>query len=466
MQDRRTGPARRAGRRLLGMALAGSALAAVGAGPAYAESDQLWISAPSETVLPGPDADGSARERTVAVRVTHDNVDNGVPAGRLTVDVAGIAAFAQVSWPVGCVPESAVRAVCDVPEMPTGTESVPAATLGIRALPDAGLGASGYVRYTAAAGELEAYPAETLVSVGNGPDLGLSQAERQSGLRPGTGTEVRATLSNSGNRAVDRTLLSLNASYGLRFAERNSNCEYREHPTGTSALCVLDEAVAPGQEYALVTGLGVRRQALYERFDHSVQPYSEEALEEARGNETWTPGTGSELDLRPLNGTRAAASEPDLDPTDNYRTVMLDAGNTADIKLTGSRVAGAVDDVVTARVTVSNRGPAWVASLGAGAPAATVRFRAPEGTSVVGLPEDCWVQLPPEEGTAPGTYYCGTPVHLHDKASHTIEVRLRIDQVVPGARATVATVNDNPELELRRFDPDLRNNRTSIVVNG
>jgi hypothetical protein len=121
---------------------------------------------------------------------------------------------------------------------------------------------------------------------------------------------------------------------------------------------------------------------------------------------------------------------------------------------------------VTARVTVHNRGPAWVASLGAGAAAATVRFQAPEGTSVVGLPEDCWVQPPPEEGTGAETYYCATPIHLHDKASHTFEVRLRIDRVVPGARAAVATVNDNPELDLRKFDPNLRNNRASIVVNG
>ncbi|MYS89142.1 MULTISPECIES: hypothetical protein [Streptomyces] len=450
--------------RLLGAALVSCALAAgVGAGPAYAQENQLWISAPYETVLPGADADGGAPERSLAVRVSRDVADDRVPAGRLTVDVGEIASFARVSWPANCEPESEVKAVCDVPEMPAGTESVPAATFGLRALPGADVGASGYVRYSAVAGEATSHPAETRVGVGNGPDLGLSQADDQHGLRPGSRTSVRATLSNSGNRTADRTLLWLDASYGLRFEQRHANCEYRAHETGTSALCVLDEAVAPGQRYALNTGLGVGRNALYERFDHSVHPYSDEALEEMRGDWTWTRGTGAELDLRPLAAARAAAADPDLDPQDNYRAVMLNARNTADLKLGGSRVGGAAGDTVTARVTVLNRGPAWVASLGAGAAVATVRFRAPEGTTVGPLPEeDCWTA---EDGTSPTTHFCRTPIYLHDKASYTFEIPLRIDRVVRGAHTTVATLNDDPELSIREFDPNLRNNSARIVVN-
>ncbi|WDV49832.1 hypothetical protein PV963_05385 [Streptomyces coeruleorubidus] len=451
--------------RLLGAALVSCALAAagIGAGPAYAQENQLWISAPYETVLPGADGDGGARERSLAVEVSRDVADDRVPAGRLTVDISEIASFARVSWPANCEPESEVRAVCDFPEMPVGTESVPAAVFGLRALPGADAGASGYVRYSAVAGEATSHPAETRVGVGDGPDLGLSQADYQHGLRPGSKTGVRATVSNSGNRTAERTLLWLNASYGLRFEERHANCEYREHHTGTSALCVLDEAVAPGQQYALDTGLGVGRKALYERFDHAVHPYSDEALEEMRGEGTWTRGTGAELDLRPVAATRAAAAESDIDPQDNYRTVMLNARNTADLKLTDSRVSGAAGDTVTARVTVHNRGPAWVASLGAGAAVAKVRFQAPEGTTVTGLPEeDCWTSA---DGTSPTTYYCRTPIYLHDKASHTFEIPLRIDRVVRGAHTTVATVNDDPELSIGKFDPNLRNNSARIVVN-
>ncbi|MGA5358270.1 hypothetical protein [Streptomyces purpurascens] len=454
--------------RLLGAALVSCALAAAGAGavPAYAMDNQLWISAPYETVLPGADADGDARARTLAVQVSRDVADDRLPAGQLTVDVSEIAAFARVSWPANCAPESEAKAVCAVPEMPAGTDSVPAATFELRALPGADVSASGYVRYSAAAGEATSHPGETRVGVGNGPDLGLSEADHQRDLRPGSQTSVRATLSNSGNRTAERTLLWLNASYGLRFKERHANCEYREHETGTSALCVLDEAVAPGQQYALKTGLGVGRKAMYERFDHSVHPYSDEALAEMRGEWTWTRGTGSELDLRPVAAAGATVSDPDIDPQDNYGTVILDALNTADLKLTGSRVSGGAGDTVTARVTVHNRGPAWVASLGAGASVATVRFRAPEGTTAVNLPEErCWTQPEePEEGSAT-TYFCRTPIHLHDKASYTFEIPLRIDRVVRGARTTVETLNDDPELSIREFDPNLRNNRAEIVVN-
>ncbi|MET9760628.1 hypothetical protein ABZ016_16425 [Streptomyces sp. NPDC006372] len=450
--------------RLLGAALVCCALAATGAGagPAYAVENQLWISAPYETVLPGADGDGAGPARTLSVQVSRDVAAGRVPAGRLTVDVSEIASFARVSWPANCRPESEIEAVCDFPEMPAGTESVPAAEFELRALQGADVSASGYVRYAAVAGGLTSHPGETRVGVGNGPDLGLSRAEDQRGLTPGTRTGVRATLSNSGNRTAERTLVTLYASYGLRLRERHANCEYREHDTGTSALCVVDEPVAPGQRYALSTGLDVGREALYERFDHSVQPYSDEALEEARGDWTWTRGTGAELDLRPVAAARVAAAEPDLDPQDNYGTVILDARNTADLKLTGSRVSGAAGDTVTARVTVHNRGPAWVASLGAGAAVATVRFRAPQGTTVLDLPEEeCW-QQPEDSGP---TVFCKTPIYLHDKASYTFGIPLRIDRVVRGARTTVETLNDDPELSIRKFDPNLRNNRTEIVVN-
>ncbi|MEU1254606.1 hypothetical protein ABZ445_15105 [Streptomyces chartreusis] len=446
--------------RLLGAALAGCALAAVGVGPVHAASDQLWIDVPSETVLPGP---GGPAERTLTVRVTHDNTENAVEPGRLTVDASDVAAFARVSWPSNCAPESAEKAVCDFAGMPAGTDIVTAARLGLSALPDADPTASGYVRYSATAGELTAFPGETRISLGDGPDLGLSQAEYQRDLRPGTSTQVSATVGNDGNRAVQRTLLWINASYGLRFKERNSNCEYRRHETGESALCVLDEAVAPGERYALTTGLRVGRNALYERFDHSVLPYSDQALAEARGEWTWTPGKGPELDLSPVVAAQAAAGEDDLDLSDNYRAVILDAKNTADLKLTGSRVRGAVGDTVTASVTVHNKGPAWVASLGAGAAVATVPVQAPEGTTIVGVPDECWTSS--EEGEPVTTYFCRTPIYLHDGASHTMEVRLRIDEVVRGARTTVETLNDDPELPISRFDPNLRNNRAQIVVN-
>ena len=79
------------------------------------------------------------------------------------------------------------------------------------------------------------------------------------------------------------------------------------------------------------------------------------------------------------------------------------------------------------------------------------------------MPDECWTSS--EEGEPVTTYFCRTPIYLHDGASHTMEVRLRIDEVVRGARTTVETLNDDPELPISRFDPNLRNNRAQIVVN-
>lgn len=37
--------------------------------------------------------------------------------------------------------------------------------------------------------------------------------------------------------------------------------------------------------------------------------------------------------------------------------------------------------------------------------------------------------------------------------------------MVRGARTTVETLNDDPELSIRKFDPNLRNNKAEVVVN-
>ncbi|MFD0429692.1 hypothetical protein ACFQ60_24740 [Streptomyces zhihengii] len=117
----------RRARRALVPVLAASALLTLGAAaPASAESDQLWVySDPYELVLPGAYEDGTAPERTVALKVSHDNIGNPVGAGRISVDAAELAAFATVRWPADCDVQDAATAVCDVPRSPAPTSSPP-----------------------------------------------------------------------------------------------------------------------------------------------------------------------------------------------------------------------------------------------------------------------------------------------------------------------------------------------------
>ncbi|MFJ9587921.1 hypothetical protein [Streptomyces acidicola] len=460
-------------RAALASSLTASVLLTLGAaGPASADSDQLrTYSEPYELVLPGGYEDGSAPERTVALKVTHDNEDNEVGAGRISVDAGDLAAFAKVTWPANCTLETDATAVCDVPAL-TGTDPVIAAVLKVSALADAPAGAEGNLRYTAVAGDLTSHQGETPVTVGNGPDLALSDSSRQDGVTPGSRTTVPATLSNNGNRTADGALLHLFASRGLTFAQRPANCEYQDTERGTEALCVLDGPIAPGQSFALSSPLKVGKNALYERYDYSVEPYSDEALEAARAGRTYTRGTDDALKPQPARALATAAAGtpvPDLDPQDNHRAVIIHASNTADLKLIGSRTEGAVGDTVRADVTVRNRGPAWVASLGAGAPVATVDVRIPSGTTVTAKPEACsartddgeWV----EEQLGALRYDCTTPVYLNERATHTFSFDLRVDR--EGTfRSTVAIDNDHYELPIRSFDPNLANNSARLVVTG
>ncbi|MEV8587017.1 hypothetical protein AB0424_08745 [Streptomyces sp. NPDC051180] len=419
----------------------------------------------------------------MALQVSHDNQENEVGAGRIRVDASGLAAFAKVRWPENCVVETVESAVCDVPAF-VGTEPVTAAVLGVRALEGAGAGAEGVLRYTASAGGMESYPGETRVVLGDGPDLALSQSPRRDGVAPGSRITVPATLANNGNRTAQGALLRLFASRGLGFVERPANCEYLDTEVGTEALCVLDEPIAPGDSFALANPLKVRKNALYDRYDYSVEPYSAEALEAARAGRTFTPGTGAELNLVTAPALRTAtaagtaktgartaveAPVPDLDPQDNYRSVIVHAANTADLRLRGSRVEGAVGATVRAEVTVKNRGPAWIASLGAGEPAATVDVRVPAGTTVTAKPDSCsalseggeWL----EQQLGAPRYRCTTPIYLYENASHTFGFDLRIDRAGK-SRSTVALDNDQSEPPVRSFDPDLTNNTAAIVVNG
>ncbi|WP_066946533.1 hypothetical protein [Streptomyces lushanensis] len=470
-------------RRLITPFLAVFALVAAGAGPAHAdESDALWIAVPYEMTLLGTDADGNAPTRTLTIELSHDNTNMVVPAGTLTVDVTELADLAEITWPANCTEriggtgqDRTVTGDCSFPELSTDSY-VHGAEIGITATSAAVEGTVATIRSTAVAGDLTAYPAETTVTVLNGPDLGLVQAPNRTGVRPGTPVDVPITLTNNGNRTADRTLLTLFASHGVDFASRHENCEYTHEgapatPVGTWALCVLDEPVAPGRTSSLDAGaLRAKRSVLYDRFDYGVEPYSDEALEQARAGRPFVRGHGAELDLRAAGAASRVAADDDVDTSDNNRSVLIKAVNTADLKLIGGKVAGAAGETVTASVTVKNRGPAWVASLGAGEPVATVDFTVPRGTAVTAKPEECYAldasgEWREEQLGAP-RYRCTTPNVLHERASHTFPFSLRVDRVVPGARGKAVTLNDRPDLRIRDFDPNLANNRAAVVVNG
>ncbi|MFG2629197.1 hypothetical protein [Streptomyces sp. NPDC048473] len=470
----------RPGRRLhIPVALVAGAVLALGSvAPASAdepETDQLWIAAPYDLVLPTADADGSATANTVDVQLGHDNTHNSVTGGRLTVDASELAGVAEVSWPSTCAPASdALTAICDFGSL-DGAPYVSVARIGLRATAGAPADATGTLHFTAAAdssfGPLTGYPTDTQIRLGDGPDLGVSQLPYRTDVKPGTDLAQPIRLTNHGNRTADRTLLTLFASHGLEFSQRFGNCTYLDgdpvtNKSGATAVCVLDEPVAPGQVYDLSAAGAVRatNAALYERFDYSVDQFSEEAYEQALSGRPFVQGTGSDLTATPVPAATertAAVAEPDLNLGDNYRSTQITATNKADlIALASDITSAAPGDTVTARIGVKNRGPAWVASLGAGASVATLDVRIPEGATVTGKPSACY-----ETGT--NRYTCRTPILLWEQARSTFDFTLHVDRLVEGgAQGSVATLNDDPELRISAFDPELDNNTAEFTVTG
>ncbi|MFB4426990.1 DUF11 domain-containing protein [Streptomyces sp. QL37] len=443
---------------LIASAAALGALATVtgpAAAPAAAASDALWLwSDPYEITLAGPSEDGSpAPSQSLTVQISHDNTATTVPTGTLTVDASGVASFAEVTWPANCRPENETTAVCTTPELPGGANA-PAARIGLTTKPGATDGNDGYVRYTAQAGGMNAYPGETYVAVNDGPALGLTQAEYRTGMAPDQPFDSPVVLGNQGNRTADRTLLTVFTSRGIRLGMSvPSNCESTNAVTGRTFLCVLDERTTPGSYHSLPLKFRTKDMALFDRVDYSAQPYSEQALAEARAGRAFTPGAGPELNLTP-----AAAPSDELQP---YRSFTVKTVNQADYRLTASTVSGAAGDTVPAAVTVHNAGPAWVASLGAGEPAATVDIDIPAGTSVASAPDACWSQ-------SETRYRCNTPIYLTESgkpATHTFPFTLHIDEVIPNATARAAIYNDAYEPAVRTFDPDLTNNTATLTVN-
>ncbi|WP_329571893.1 hypothetical protein [Streptomyces sp. NBC_01361] len=95
---------------------------------------------------------------------------------------------------------------------------------------------------------------------------------------------------------------------------------------------------------------------------------------------------------------------------------------------------------------MKNRGPAWVASIGAGEPVATFDVRLPEATTVTGKPAGC-------DGTGTRLYTCRTPIRPLEKTGSTFGFALRVDRVVDGgAKGPVATRSDDPDLRISTFD--------------
>ncbi|MGV9358735.1 hypothetical protein [Streptomyces misionensis] len=422
-------------------------LAGLGTGTAYADeaqTDQLWIQAPYEQAVTVAPADGSAQYRSLALGLYHDNSNFSVTDGRLTVDVSGLAGVAEVVWPDNCTPDEAGSvAVCDTGDVPT--RYTPQVQLKVRAAAGAAVGTQGAIEYSAEAtggpdGKLVApeYSAETSVTVGSGPDLGVSTPQDASGVEPGTSLTVPFSVTNTGNETAHGFSVQMWATYGLDVDTRYPQCTYTgpdedsTYMSMTYVTCSFDTEVAPGATVELPEPLrlAVTDHALYERFDYEVEP---------------------------------GAGATDLDGSDNGRSLHVDADNTADFAVHGTEVSGAAGDTVTAAFRFDNRGPAWVGNVSSGDPVAVLDFYLPEGTTATSVPDTCRNAWKSGDDPAIGHYACTLPMWAKPDLRVGFPFQLRIDRVVPDATGRVVARPDYGTAFA--FDPDTKNNSAEVVVN-
>jgi len=421
-------------------------VAGLGSGAAFADdepqSDQLWIQAPYEqSVTVAPDG-GTARYRSLALGIYHDNDNFTVTDGRLTVDASGLTGVADVSWPDNCTPDDAgTVAVCDTGDVPTRYSAQ--VQLKVRAATGAAVGAQGAIEYSAVAtggpdGTLtaEKYSAETSVTVASGPDLGISAPQDVTGVAPGTELTVPTTVTNTGNETAHGFTVKMWATYGLDVVTRYPQCTYTgpddgtEYPSMTYVTCSFDTEVAPGATVGLPAPLklGVTRHALFDRFDYEVEP-------------------GGDV--------------PDLDTSDNGRSWHITADNTADFAVHGTEVSGAAGDTVTAGFRFVNRGPAWVANVGSGDPVATIDYYLPPGTTATSVPATCQGATSDQPGIA--HYACTLPHWANPRLKVDFPFQLHIDEVVPNATGHI-TIHTHTDVSTP-FDPNAKNDSTTVVVN-
>ncbi|MCQ9135830.1 hypothetical protein [Streptomyces hilarionis] len=433
-------------------AAAVGALAAAGPGSAAAfaddepQNDRLEIQAPYEqTVTVAPADGGAAQYRSLALGLTHDNDAVTVTGGRLTVDASGLAGVAEVAWPDTCTPDDAgVVAVCDTGVVPVRYDAQ--VHLRLRAVAGAAVGAQGAIEYSAeAAGgpdgtlSVPQGSAETFVTVGSGPDLGVTAPQDVTGAVPGTRLTVPFSVTNTGNETAHGFSVKMWATYGLGVVTRYPQCAYTEpdrtdtaYPGMTYATCSFDTEVAPGATVALPEPLriAVTRHALHDRFDYEVEP---------------------------------AGDVTDLDSADNGRALHVDAANTADFAVRGDRARGAAGDTVTAGFRFVNHGPAWVANVASGDPVAVIDYDLPPGTTATSVPGTCHTAWTPGDDPAVGHYACTLPTWAKPHLKVDFPFLLRIDRVVPDAtgHVTVHTHTDVPG----DFDPKSANDSAAVVVN-
>lgn len=361
-----------------------------------------------------------------------------------------------------CVNESPTTLTCDDPwELSTGPDGQGGwFTAVLKASATAVTGTSGTITATFEAEGITPITEKATVRVAGGVDLKAGPSVRLS-RKPGASFDAPLVVRNAGRTVAEGAAVMFYNDYGFQPRSSYSNCFYRD---GEVTACRFDQSFAPGASLRGVMPfkLGADTYApggAYGELEWVTSAELEDlqSLLRQDGRSLGRPGSGQVLKLSQV--ASASSLQADTNPDNNWShwDVRATGKNGADLVALGSRLTGAVGDVVTAKIGVRNDGPATLDFGRAGDAVAHVEVKLPKGTELVSAPEGC-----SRDGAV---YSCYGGWFLKVGTSETYEFKLRVTKVVPDAKGEVVV---NAPCECSQFsnDADPANNTSAIVLNG
>ncbi|MBQ1074235.1 LPXTG cell wall anchor domain-containing protein [Micromonospora sp. C31] len=306
-------------------------------------------------------------------------------------------------------------------------------------------GDAGKVKVTVSADGLRSASHTSQVRIGTGVDL-AGGPEVEVSAAPGGSFAAPIVLGNAGRTPAEGAVAVFDHDYAIRADKRHSNCTYED---GRLRTCRFSDTVAPGATHSgsLAYRLGEDTYAPGKDYGYynwmtvaEFEDFSKYLA--ANGHSVGEPGDGEPLSLSAPN-VRARSSQVDVNPENNWSGMEVTATgkNGTDLGAIGDSVKGKAGEQVTATVGFRNNGPATLDYSRGGSSVTYLEVAVPEGTTVVGAPDDCMPVQGDDHGD-PGeaggrTYFCYAPPFVKAGDAETFEFKLRIDKVVADATGTV-----------------------------
>lgn len=435
----------------------------------------ITLRTPATVAVPTAAASGVATSVEPQLTFTTDSRSVSTEV-TITIDARKLAAIADVSFSDNCTVQSSV-ATCDeyfYDDNPTGGQlgAITRLTVSARAGVAPGATAPYTISGTATSGSFVG--ATGTVTVG-GPAFDQSPTTDHTGLPVGSTVSEPVEFTNTGDRPAAAAEALLTASPGLTFADHYSNCVYSSVPDyreAEMALCAFPQPIHVGERVALsapVT-LHVTSTAYYTYLDTLTVPKGGDPyMRSVLASRTWTKGTGGTLGLTvedPGRTITTPVGTVQLQLADNHsdgRVAALQAANTADFSVTGATAQGAQGDSVTLAFSMTDKGPATIFYRSGESIGVTVT--PPPGTTVTGSSANCRPENDEPSTVAHGPYYCADDYLVPAGRTSDFGLTLRVDQVVPGARGSVA-MDWSPDGSWRPpFDTDPSDDTAALVLN-